>query len=592
MSFGFGSGFPASTTTGNTGFGGNGFGSNLQQNTAAFGFGATPAATAANTGFGGGGGFGNTRSFGTNTAGFGTATGGFGASGGLGGGTGFSNLPSTLGASGGPGVGAFGNTGAGAFGLTQASSGSGFGNAPGAFGGTFSSNIQPAFGSGAFGAAASTAAPTGFGSFGAPAKTSSSIFGFITQPSNNTGGFGGFGAQQQTQTNAFSFPAVTPSKPMFGFSGFAGNQTTAPASGFGTGGSGGIFGTNTQSTQQSTPFGIGSTGPQSNTFSGFGQPAATGGTFGAQKPTWFFPSTTTTTPSLNSSSFNPPAASTAANGFSFTGGNTSSILGMNTTQQQLYLQQQQQQQLAGSVEKSPFEKLVELGSAWDPTSLEYKFQHYFYSMVHPKDMKAYGPPTDRPSILWEKAQKENPDPSCLVPVLSIGFDGVKKRIEFEQKFSEMCKTKLEELERQIKNMQDKHHMENLVKIDQCKQKTLEITQRMITVMKQLHLKKLQGKAFRPEDERTQAELERIQQRLQRPLQKLEQLNTQASIMKVQMSSQIPTQKYNVVDERQLGSIIEVLADEQQGITHLINTVQRDSEDVQEMHNSLMKKLLE
>ncbi|CAG8458961.1 398_t:CDS:2 [Ambispora leptoticha] len=556
MAFG-GSGFsfgnntqnPNNTQQTSTGFS---FGAPQTTGSTGFGFGAQQTQPQTNGGFGTSSGFGSTSSFGNTQNTFGNPAGGMSSSG--------AGFGSSFG---------FGGTTNTGFGQPQ-NTASGSGTAPGAFGGTFGTNTTTtstggAFGSGVGGFGASPAPAFGSGAFGSPAKSNPIGFGFGNtqtpqQPpslSLNTGNAfgGGFGAGQQpqpntnTQTSNFSFnqPQSSTSKPAFGF-GQSGSVNNTFGSGFGL--------------------------QPSNTFQ-LGQPSSSAtSTFGGQKPTWSFPSSTTATPSLNFPSFSQP--SVTSNPFSLTTSGTTTG-GLNL----------------GPVEKTPYEKLTELGIAWDLNHHDYKFQFYFYNMVHPKDMKPVGPPTDRSPALWEQAQKNNPDPSCsMVPGLSLGFDGIKKRIEYAQKFSEMSKSKLEELERQIKNMEDKHHMDNLVKIDRCKQKTLEITERMISVMKQLHLKKLKGKPLRPEDERNQAELERIHQKLQRSLQKLDHLNTEVSRMKVQMGSQIPTtQKFNVGDEGQLNSIIEVLADEQHGISQLIRTVQRDSEDVQEANNALLKKLI-
>jgi nuclear pore complex protein Nup54 len=42
----------------------------------------------------------------------------------------------------------------------------------------------------------------------------------------------------------------------------------------------------------------------------------------------------------------------------------------------------------------------------------------------------YGrPPNAKNEALWQKAVRENPDPTCLVPVLAIGFDDLRQRVD-------------------------------------------------------------------------------------------------------------------------------------------------------------------
>lgn len=57
-------------------------------------------------------------------------------------------------------------------------------------------------------------------------------------------------------------------------------------------------------------------------------------------------------------------------------------------------------------------------------------QHYFYNLVDPAQVSLYGrPPNATNEALWQKAVRENPDRSCMVPVVAIGFDDLKQRVD-------------------------------------------------------------------------------------------------------------------------------------------------------------------
>ncbi|RKP24616.1 hypothetical protein SYNPS1DRAFT_4475, partial [Syncephalis pseudoplumigaleata] len=67
------------------------------------------------------------------------------------------------------------------------------------------------------------------------------------------------------------------------------------------------------------------------------------------------------------------------------------------------------------------EQLESLKVAWDTTSPLCQLQHYLYNLVHPSEVHLYQCPPNQNETLWRQAQRDNPDPSCLVPVLAVGF---------------------------------------------------------------------------------------------------------------------------------------------------------------------------
>lgn len=63
-------------------------------------------------------------------------------------------------------------------------------------------------------------------------------------------------------------------------------------------------------------------------------------------------------------------------------------------------------------------------------------------MVHPNQVHLYAPPPGHDQALYAQAQRDNPDPSCMVPVLALGFPDLKKRIEMQSDQSALHLEKL------------------------------------------------------------------------------------------------------------------------------------------------------
>ena len=86
-----------------------------------------------------------------------------------------------------------------------------------------------------------------------------------------------------------------------------------------------------------------------------------------------------------------------------------------------------------------------IASCWDPKNQACHFKFYFYNLVHPSEVHLYQPAPGEDRSLYEQAKADNPEPSCMVPVLAVGFDGLKTRLEMQDEQLKIHKEKIQVL---------------------------------------------------------------------------------------------------------------------------------------------------
>jgi len=301
-----------------------------------------------------------------------------------------------------------------------------------------------------------------------------------TTPATNTGF--SFGQNNQNTNTGFNFAnkSTTTGTGLFGS-----NNTTNTGTGlFGANNNNNnsLFKTNTTSTglfgSNNNNTGGGIFGDTNNTNTGlFGSNNTnTGGLFGNNnaKPSLFGTTTTTT-------------------GFGGIG------------QQQQFMGIQQTQQHTSTVA----DELRKIQEYWNPQSPNCQFKHYFYNMVHPSEVSRYVKPPNDDEGLWRQAQKNNPDSTCMVPALAIGFDGIKKRMAEQSKQTNAHEAKLKELADKVEKLRQKHLLETTGKLEEYRRRHLSLAHRTLKIMKQVYILRNRGYSIRPEEETLKVRLENL-----------------------------------------------------------------------------------
>ncbi|KAI9433031.1 nucleoporin complex subunit 54-domain-containing protein [Lactarius indigo] len=435
------------------------------------------------------------------------------------------------------------------------------------------------------------------------------------QGTSGTGGTGLFGGQQQQPTapgglfgNTSSSTATQPTSGLFG------STTQQPAAG------GGLFGGST-ATQQQPATGGGLFAAQQQQ-----QPAPSGGLFGnttsQQQPVaggGLFGSSAgqqgqqSGSANLFGSSTTPGAGlfgatdigTTGAGGTSFLIGggqmsqpSTSGLLGSSTlgtgslfpTKISSVAPQNQTDALTqfGQLQQ----RIEAIVGAWNPTSPLNRFQHYFYNFVDPSQVHQYGRPANATDeSLWQKAVRENPDPTHLVPVLATSFDDLQKRVEAQAQQATAQQERLKEIRARIEKVSERHVLSNAPRLQKLASAQAQLTHRLLRLVQHLHLliPALRSSSIRPEEEALRAALEEIDGEIRRPggmgriIGKLNELWALVGAVNATRgaNSRGSTDgvEWAVVDEEGLNQIVQILGEQQAGLTHLTRIIQKDVRDI-------------
>ncbi|RPD60662.1 hypothetical protein L227DRAFT_501697 [Lentinus tigrinus ALCF2SS1-6] len=426
-----------------------------------------------------------------------------------------------------------GTTGGGLFGNTNTGN-SLFGNT--------ATNPQSAPSGGLFGS--TTAAPnTGGGG----------LFGSTT--GNTGGGLFGNTNTNQTAPSGGLFGSTTAAPATGG--GIFGSTTTAPATG-------GLFGSTNTNQAPSTGL-FGSTQPQQQQ-----QQQQAGGLFGQQKP-------------ATGGLFGGSTLGSSTLGTSALGGST--FLGMSRAPVAPSPQQDAQIQFMQLVQR-----MEGITQGWNSNSPQCRFQHYFYNLVDPAQVHLYGrPPNASNDALWQKAVRENPDPSCFVPVLATSFDDLQKRVEAQTQQAAAHQEKIKDLQTRIAALTQRHQLSNASRLQRASALQTQLTHRVLKLVQHLHLliPALRSSALRPEEEALRTALEEIDEEVRRPggtgrirgkLNELWALVGAVSAARERGRAGGGVE-WAVVDEEGLAQIAQILAEEQAGLAHLTKLLQKDMKDL-------------
>ncbi|AJR97930.1 AHL_G0021250.mRNA.1.CDS.1 [Saccharomyces cerevisiae] len=476
---------------------------------------------------------------------------------------------------------------------------------------TFGSNQQSSTGGGLFGnrpalgslgsssttASGTTAAGTGlFGQQTAQPQQSTIGGGlFGNKPTTTTGGLFGNSAKNNSTTSGGLFGNKVGST-----GSLMGGNSTQNTSNMNAGG---LFGAKPQNTTATTG-GLFGSKPQGSTTNGglFGSGTQNnntlggGGLFGqSQQPQ------TNTAPGLGNTVSTQPS-------FAWSKPSTGSNLQQQQQQQiQVPLQQTQaiaQQQQLSNYPQQIQEQVLKCKESWDPNTTKTKLRAFVYNKVNETEAILYTKPGHVLQEEWDQAMEKKPSPQTI-PIQIYGFEGLNQRNQVQTENVAQARIILNHILEKSTQLQQKHELDTASRILKAQSRNVEIEKRILKLGTQLATLKNRGLPLGIAEEKMWSQFQTLLQRSEDPagLGKTNELWARLAILKERaknISSQLDSKLMVFNDDTKnqdsmskgtgeesndrINKIVEILTNQQRGITYLNEVLEKDAAIVKKYKN--------
>ncbi|CAD6626482.1 XXYS1_4_G0036520.mRNA.1.CDS.1 [Saccharomyces cerevisiae] len=474
---------------------------------------------------------------------------------------------------------------------------------------TFGSNQQSSTGGGLFdnkpalgslGSSSTTASGTtaaGTGLFGQQtAQPQQSTIGgglFGNKPTTTTGGVFGNSAQNNSTTSGGLFGNKVGST-----GSLMGGNSTQNTSNMNAGG---LFGAKPQNTTATTG-GLFGSKPQGSTTNGglFGSGIQNnntlggGGLFGqSQQPQ------TNTAPGLGNTVSTQPS-------FAWSKPSTGSNL---QQQQQIQVPLQQTQTIAQQQQLSNYpqqiqEQVLKCKESWDPNTTKTKLRAFVYNKVNETEAILYTKPGQVLQEEWDQAMEKKPSPQTI-PIQIYGFEGLNQRNQVQTENVAQARIILNHILEKSTQLQQKHELDTASRILKAQSRNVEIEKRILKLGTQLATLKNRGLPLGIAEEKMWSQFQTLLQRSEDPagLGKTNELWARLAILKERaknISSQLDSKLMVFNDDTKnqdsmskgtgeesndrINKIVEILTNQQRGITYLNEVLEKDAAIVKKYKN--------
>ncbi|XP_041826685.1 nucleoporin p54 isoform X2 [Melanotaenia boesemani] len=189
-------------------------------------------------------------------------------------------------------------------------------------------------------------------------------------------------------------------------------------------------------------------------------------------------------------------------------------------------------------------------------------------------------------IIWEQAKVDNPDPEKLIPVPMVGFKELLRRLQIQEQMTKQHQTRVDIISNDISELQ-KNQATTVAKIAQYKRKLMDLSHRVLQVLIKQEIQRKSGYAIQVDEEHLRVQLDTIQSELNAPTQFKGRLNELMSQIRMQNHfGAVRSEERYSVDADLLREIKQHLKQQQDGLSHLINVIKDDLEDIKLIEHGL------
>ncbi|XP_051536193.1 nucleoporin p54-like isoform X7 [Myxocyprinus asiaticus] len=202
----------------------------------------------------------------------------------------------------------------------------------------------------------------------------------------------------------------------------------------------------------------------------------------------------------------------------------------------------------------------------------------------------HNPPAGVDPIIWEQARVDNPDPDKLIPVPMVGFKELLRRLKIQDQMNKQHQTRVDIISNDISELQ-RNQATTAAKITQYKRKLMEQSHRVLQVLIKQEVQRKSGYAIQLDEEHLRVQLETIQSELNAPTQFKGRLNELMSQIRMQNHfGAVRSEERYRVDADLLREIKQHLKQQQEGLSHLINVIKDDVDDIKMIEDGLQDSI--
>ncbi|KRT80581.1 hypothetical protein AMK59_7255, partial [Oryctes borbonicus] len=202
------------------------------------------------------------------------------------------------------------------------------------------------------------------------------------------------------------------------------------------------------------------------------------------------------------------------------------------------------------------------------------------------------PPPGIDLPMWQAAQADNPNPAKYIPTPMFGFGDLKKRMVCQEYETGLHNAFLQKANNDIMELKKKHS-ESVAKLNDRKQKLLELQHRVLKILIKQEAARKVGMAFQPDEETLRARLESLQAQLSVSTQfrgRLQEISSSVSLMDT-LKVSLHHEQYRI-DPAAQEDIRQFIQMEQTGIKKVVETINKDLKDLKIIQEGLSQSLNE